>query len=299
MSQYSCEPCQYFSDKKHDFIKHELTNKHKKRTSNQPLEIIKMLCVYCDKELSSKSNLTVHENICPKKEILFKEHENKQLMENNEQLINKLHILTEKNKKQKADILSWQSTYAELKEDYEELKDDYNNYLKKFVDSSAGQTNNSHNTTNYNMQYVINNFTNGPTFEDQMKPPISPYEKAEILKHGPVNGCSRLLELRCLKDVSIELRSVHGLDASRNKFIIKVNDCWIVDFKAETILQTTIGKVNNIYIEKMREIKEPAEKAEIVHRLLKLHDKTGDKHILQFLNQNAALQNTNNLIDVI
>ena len=66
-TKYSCNACNYICDKKSDFDKHELTNKHKTRTrtiETQNVVASKFKCQHCNKEYKAKNSLWYHERKC-------------------------------------------------------------------------------------------------------------------------------------------------------------------------------------------------------------------------------------------
>jgi hypothetical protein len=299
MSTYLCEKCKYHTNKQCDFIKHESTKKHIKNTTIQiENEVIPNICEYCNKEFFSKYTVVTHQNICSQKDAYINKQEVYAKNNEIEQLYIQIAELQKENAVKTDKLVKSKDKYHTLKETYDELKTEYDEFVIKVANKNVDMTstNNSHNTNtnNYNMQYIIQNFNDTPNFVDRMSEPVSDYERAEILKYGPVHGCSRLIEIRCLLDTPFNQRSIHGLDASRDKFLIRDNDCWIIDFKADKITKTSIDIINQIYVGVMSEIEDPREKTEILNRLIKLQEKTGNKKIQQFLMANTLLQNSNN-----
>jgi hypothetical protein len=56
--QYKCECCNYETESKTNFTKHEKTQKHQKNVKNQ--EKVKFICKYCEQEYKHKSSLSKH-----------------------------------------------------------------------------------------------------------------------------------------------------------------------------------------------------------------------------------------------
>ena len=65
---------------------------------------------------------------------------------------------------------------------------------------------------------------------------------AYIKKYGALAGCSNLLISRCIDDTPIELRALHCIDFSRNKFMYH-EDQWYEDIKGLEIANKIIKKM--------------------------------------------------------
>ena len=112
----------------------------------------------------------------------------------------------------------------EIKLENEELEKEYNDFLKKTANNLIkNKTTNiiNHNNNTLNMHYVINNFTDAPNFEDQITEQLTNSQK-EAIKSGPLTGCVKLINMKCIEDKKANERSIHCLDPSRRKFIIRV-----------------------------------------------------------------------------
>ena len=72
------------------------------------------------------------------------------------------------------------------------------------------------------------------------------------VKLGPVKGLSKIITDHWVDNIPPEERSIWNIDYSRNKFLIRVNDSWIVDVNASKFQEITIDKIYSIFMDYMK-----------------------------------------------
>ena len=294
--KYNCNLCNFHTNHKGNSAKHHTTKKHillkkqiidskngivdskngiaysKNGIVNMKKKTIKYDCKFCTKKYSTKTNLNKHIKKCKKGEIQ--------------------KILDDKNKLEKK-LKELVIDYEEIKIENEELEKEYNDFLKKtannFVDNKT--TNITNNTLN--MHYVINNFTDAPNFADQITEQLTDSEKENIIKCGPVTGCVKLINMKCVEDKKANERSIHCLDPSRKKFIIRVDDNWQIDLKGKKMLTISIPITKDIFEKDFDfdNINDPFLKSEIINKLIQLEHKAGHIKIMNDLTGTTLLKN--------
>jgi len=247
--KYNCNLCNYHTNHNGNYQKHINTKKHKKYSKNGTINskngttyskngitnskngTKKFNCKYCFKNYSTKTNLKKHHKKCKIKE---KDEIQKNINKQIQKIIDEKNKLEKKYKKNKKKLIELTEDYDEIKIENEELEKEYNDFLKKTANNLLNKHNSTKNITN--MYYVINNFTNAPNFQDQITEQLTDSEKNDIIKSGPVTGCVKLINMKCIKDKEINKRSIHCLDSSRRKFMVRVDNNWQIDLKGKKIL---------------------------------------------------------------
>ena len=327
--KYNCNICNFHTHHKGNFMKHNTTKKHinlieaigKNNSNNieknknviEKNDIViekndnvieknytkkkkndKKVCNYCNKIYSCKNSLREHTKICKDK---VKQGEIQKILDDK----NKLEKKYKKNKKKLKEI---EIENKEIKIENEELEKEYNDFLKKaannFVDKSNKITNitnnhNNHNNNTLNMHYVINNFTDAPNFEDQITEQLTDSQKESIIKSGPLTGCVKLINMKCIEDKKANERSIHCLDPSRRKFIIRIDDNWQVDLKGKKMLTISIPITKDIFEKDFDfdNINDPFMKSNIINKLIQLEHKAGHVKITNDLTGTTLLKNNN------
>ena len=108
-------------------------------------------------------------------------------------------------------------------------------------------TNNKTNNTNYNMYYIINNYKDAENIEDVLAPPLTQEELDYIEQNGSLLGSYNLIKGRCITDKEVSKRPVHCTDSSRNKYLLRYKNEWIIDAKADKLLTMTFNKMKDAY----------------------------------------------------
>ena len=236
MVEYHCDLCNYVTIRLSSHRKHQNTKKHQERATFEPSQKggkkevkrrvnMKDNCCYCNKKLSKK-NIYRHYKVCKKKKQQeeIKDKLIEQLLEEREQL------LKDKNNDRKA--------LTKLEETNEKLVSMAKNMSEQPNETTINQ---------YNMFYIIKNFTDAQNIEDVMKEPLNDQEKKYILNNGALRGCSKLIKDRCITNLDLRNRPFHCLDMSRNKFLLRTNDNWDVDNKGDKILENAYPMIRPLF----------------------------------------------------
>jgi hypothetical protein len=251
--EYFCETCDYVTNNKKDFIKHEQTNKHKRNvtqlvtnvtniptTPTKPYE-----CTNCDESFSYRMALCRHKKTClacnkPNNTVTASVEKNdinlafeivKELMKENKEL---------------KDV---------LKEQSKELKDAIKEMSAKTSTTLIQNNTTNNNTTNHN-HFNLNVFLN-----EQCKDAISITDFVDSLnlnvgdleatgKLGYVLGISRIF-INKLKELDVYERPLHCTDYKRETIYIKNQDTWEMDTAEKTKLKKIVNRIARKNLEQL------------------------------------------------
>ena len=228
MVQYICEECNYLSNRKSNYEKHQISKRHKvaieksmsseyahmsaKNAHTKDKRVYKKIaCEHCDKEFFNTTNLKRHKKSCIG------------LSDEKDKLIEKL--LQEKNDvEKKLD----KAIKENAKIGYELACSEKKNVIM-------------------NANYILNVFTDAYNIEDLMDKELTNEEKQYLTEMGGLRGCNKFINDRCIENVSVEKRPFHCVDHSRDKFLTRSNNKWEVDMNAQKILDKVTDVVTPIY----------------------------------------------------
>ena len=226
--RFSCEICDYYTDKKSSYDKHLTTSKHIKLTkvntfSNKSChevadDIKVLICNCCSKTFKSRVGLWKHKQKCNQEQKLEKEKE-----------IEK--ELTDK------DLIM--------------MLIKQNSELMEIVKNGNTNTNNSHNTTHtnshnkaFNLNFFLNetckNAMNITDFVDSIKLQLS--DLMEVGELGYVEGISKII-VKNLNNLDETIRPIHCTDKKRETMYIKDEGEWNKDDDNKSKLKNTVNKV--------------------------------------------------------
>ena len=291
MFKYNCKACKFKTNNKYNFKKHSNTKKHMKLVSKNIKYIpindnklskngIKNACNYCGKHISYENHTKRHYKTC-------KEYMKHQIEEDNSNIIKELKNKLEEKDKKIAGLENTEKEYfAMLKTISKDTKAIINNI-----------TNNNTINNTVNMYYIINKYKNAMNYKELMEPPLTKEEKTYVIDNGAMSGCYNLLMNRCINNVALSDRPFHCVDASRSKYLLRVNDDWDIDNGGEKILREVYPKIKKVYetdkkIDEMdrEEINDYIKRASEMIEL----EKKGKKRIMKELNKKALLRNNIN-----
>ena len=214
--KYSCEKCNYFSNKKSQYDRHLKTSKHNK----SQMEIKKVqkgpyLCDVCLKEFKTYSGLWKHNKICQLIKQPNEEKEN-QITNVEENLDYKEMFITmiNENKELRNIVINQQSQLGEQQKQISEM-------IPKI-----GNNNNNNNTINNKQKFNINVFLNEQckdamtmnTFLDNIK--ITIEDLMHTKSKGITEGVSNLF-IKNMNKLSLYERPIHCTDVKREILYIK------------------------------------------------------------------------------
>ena len=147
------------------------------------------------------------------------------------------------------------------------------------------------------MYYIINKYKNAKNYEDLMEPPLTQEEKTYVIDNGATSGCYNLLINRCINNIALSDRPFHCVDASRSKYLLRVNDDWDIDNGGSKILREVYPKIKGVYETDKRiddmDSEEMSEYIKGASEMIEL-EKKGKKRIMKELNKKALLKNNIN-----
>lgn len=231
--------------------------------NNNQIKAPQLVCKYCDASYSSQKCLNRHLKSCTIKIINQKDNMIKELkkIHNNEITNNTIEIEKYKDKI---------NEYEEQISNYKNQLTEYDNKIKQLIlkldDQVAEnrqitksvlkiaenqslqpkkQTNNNH------THFIINNYKDAPNLEF----PIVNWSNERMdnyVKLGPVRGLSKIITDHWADNIPPEQRSIWNIDYSRNKFLIRIEDAWVIDVNGSKFQEITIDKIYSIFIDYMK-----------------------------------------------
>ena len=274
-------------------------------------------CSYCNKTFSRKQYVTRHHPVCKEKkkydEMLRIENEEIKRAEKKKRNLRKAKKKSRKRKRLKDKYKELEKRYIELESRKTEILNEKKKLqLKKkelqiekkeveqeFIEfmKNTSLTAKTINNNTYNMYYIINNFTDAHDYKELMNKPMNQIEKDEIYRLGPNQGCIKYIKNRCIDNISVEKRPIHCVDSSRNKYLLRENDSWIID-NGGKILKEAYKNIKDVYVVKFSDtnyIQKIDELNDKMKQLLVIETK-GKVKVLGMLNNLVALKNNINII---
>ena len=292
MKIYFCECCNYQTGLSANFKRHQQTNRHHKNLliknkgatdsekgatdsekgatdfdicefSNNIISQHNMICNYCNTKYSSQKCLNRHLKSCTVKVIEQKDNiiEDLRAKYDDEILHNKTNTVNYETKiaKYEIKIADYKTTITEYNNKIKQLiikLDDQvaeNRQITKSVLKIAEnqslqpkkQTNNNH------THFIINNYKDAPNLEFP-RVNWSNEMMDNYVKLGPVRGLSKIITDHWASNIPPEQRSIWNIDYSRNKFLIRVEDAWVIDVNGSKFQELTIDKIYSIFIDYMK-----------------------------------------------
>jgi len=230
---FHCECCDYYTSKQSNYIKHEMTAKHKKLKileKNEKKSHMHYHCECCDFHTSKKTDYTLHCSTAKhKKRTLC----NKVAEHNNEKIIAEPATIITNN----ADIPYNNDLLIELIKQNNELQ-------KQIIEmSKEPKTVNNTNNIQFNIHQFLNETCkNAPNFSDFIDNIQVTYCDLENnAKLGFVDGMTKVI-VDHLKQLALSDRPIHCTDVKRETIYVKEEDQWEKDNSRE-VLQKGIQEI--------------------------------------------------------
>ena len=220
--KYNCEYCHYFTNHKHNYVKHLSSKRHNIRVINDDIQCnVRKLNVYkepttfsckCGKVYRYRSGYSRHLTKCA-------------YSETNDMILN-------------------------LIKENQELKTQMLEISKQCLSANTTTINNSNNNSNnnnttFNLQFFLNE-----TCKDAMSIQdfvhsirVTIEDLKRIGNAGYVEGVSALI-IDHLKDLDITKRPLHCSDVKRETMYIKDNDVWAKDNEHKEKLKSVLNEIN-------------------------------------------------------
>jgi len=288
--KFNCELCSYSTNRLYCYNKHLKTKKHiynknKIATAEKTVKTAektvktagksvaqlykKFICEYCGNIYKDNSHKKRHYNICSARKL-------------KEQFQEEKNILASKYEEEK-NILKQEKD--DLLEELKLIEKEHIDLLKKIANGEI-PSNTTINNNTINMYYIINNYKDAYNYEDLIKKPLTNEEIEYININGPTAGCYKIIENRCIKDIELAKRPFHCLDDARSKYMLRVNDNWDIDKKADKILTAAYPKIRLLF---PYEYEDTQTQITNVNKLLEMETK-GKHKIISELNKKTLLK---------
>jgi len=238
--KFSCKCCDYNTSKKTNYDKHKLTSKHLRMTKDDAggQKVAKssknqqeFFC-HCGRSYKHRQGLWKH-----KKECLYIEDENKELIEKTDSLTDKdlIMMLIKDNNELRKMMMEQQSLMIESNNKVLDI-------CKNGTHNTTTHTN-SHNKA-FNLNFFLNetckNAMNIMDFAESIQLQVSDLEKVGEL--GYIEGISNII-VQNLKALDVTERPIHCTDKKRETIYIKDEDKWEKEDDTKKKLRKVITKI--------------------------------------------------------
>jgi len=234
--KFHCKLCDYFTSRKSQYDRHNLTDKHKQLQNSTffnekvPNSSNTFNCV-CGKEYKDRSGLWKHKKIC--------KHTNQEIIDQTQITPELIMSVLQQNKELQQMLVEQNKTIIELSR---------NNTI-----TNNNNITNSHNKT-FNLQFFLNeeckDALNISEFVSSIKVQLEDLETTGRL--GYVEGVSRIIN-KNLNELDQTKRPIHCSDVKREVLYIKNDDQWIKENENKPILTKAIKQIANENIKQIGE----------------------------------------------
>ena len=230
---FRCNECNYETDHKPNYNRHINSQKHKYKC-----ELVSRFnqyeCIYCNHSYKRRDTLTRHLTKCTVKLLKEKDDELKKKDDDYKKIISKLND----------EIVSLRNKNEELNDKLHLVKDTQLTVLQ----------NNLKPSNNNNTQIIINNFPNAPNlnFPDTIKVDES---LREYIQLGSVRGLGKFISDHWGRDINPQNRSIWLVDSSRNKFLVRYENAWVIDIDGKQFQDVNIEKIQNLFNDYLKKYK--------------------------------------------
>ena len=256
--KFWCSFCDYGTDKKSQYDRHVLSDKHKWK-SNGNKKCSKTTCENCGKIYKTVSGLWKHKKIC----IITPQKKDKIETETNDNSMTLVKIETEpvidsklimkvleENKELRTMLCQQQEKHMHnLKEQQEQ----HHREISKLIPKIGNTTN--HNNQKFNLQVFIHeqckDAINWDEFIKSIQLGVSDLDK--IMDSNITTGITQVL-CKSIDELGVYKRPVHCLDSKRKKLCIKNEDEWQQDpTKNKELLESSNRKLQQHHIKLIQE----------------------------------------------
>ena len=242
---FACEICVFTTSHKSNYTAHLKTKRHLTKLelstvnpsiTSQSEQIY--TCNYCNNDYARLDSLQRHKKTCVNHIIECKDQ---QLKDNQKQIDDD----KSENKELKNEIKELKNEIKELKQKNDEL----NNTIHEINSKQISVLQNNLKPANTNIsQIIINNYPNAPNLGFPDNIPIDDSLK-EYIQLGCVKGLGKLISDHWFKNLNPHDRSIWMVDPSRNKFLIRCKNAWVIDIDGIQFQELNLEKIQNIFDE--------------------------------------------------
>lgn len=293
MNKYICNSCNYQTTSLFNFKRHETSKRHLKNSQISPIALKKSpieaqispiqveispiekngmvldnyKCQFCHTDYKRKAYLNRHLPKCSTKiideyrktldeERAIHDAENVKNVEYINELKRNYEDIISNMKDEKIKLIEMHEIRTnKLEDEIDKLRDEIMKMTHSVLKIAEKQaTAPKKQTNNNNTQFIINNYKDAPNLEF----PIVNWSAEMIenyVKMGAVRGLSKIITDHWVDNIPPEQRSIWTVDLARNKFLIRIQDAWVVDIDGNKFQEITIDKIYSIFINYMKESK--------------------------------------------
>ena len=293
MNKYICTSCNYQTTSLFNFKRHETSKRHLKNSQISPIALKKSpieaqispiqveispiekngmvsdnyKCQFCHTDYKRKAYLNRHLPKCSTKiideyrktldeERAIHDAENVKNVEYINELKRNYEDIISNMKDEKIKLIEMHEIRTnKLEDEIDKLRDEIMKMTHSVLKIAEKQaTAPKKQTNNNNTQFIINNYKDAPNLEF----PIVNWSAEMIenyVKMGAVRGLSKIITDHWVDNIPPEQRSIWTVDLARNKFLIRIQDAWVVDIDGNKFQEITIDKIYSIFINYMKESK--------------------------------------------
>jgi hypothetical protein len=257
--KFICETCKFKCSKKSEYVRHNLTAKHKNRTNRteKTPNTAELFECECGKVYKARNSLWYH-----KKKCTYVDTMNDDELQNNIDIdidiedtneptndATTILLLLKQNQDFKSLMVEQYTNLQESNQKNQELQQQLVDAVKNNTGSITNNNNNNNTTNNNNNHFNLNFFLND-TCKDAMN--ITDFlgnmdvhidELEYIGNHGYVNGMTKMIMER-LKEMDITKRPIHCTDIKRETIYIKDKDEWSKDTEELTKVRKILNRIS-------------------------------------------------------
>jgi hypothetical protein len=263
VKKYICEPCDYNSSNKTDYMRHIKTVKHKNNTLATTRDNKNYICENCEKSYNDRTGLWRHRKICTIEHDVQPEAQSiiqgTKLMAGSSDIPIELVLEVIKQSKEVQNVLIEQNKelQKQLLEQNEKLLEQSDKHHKEILEIAKKPNminSNNNNKTSFNLQFFLNetckDAMNIVDFVNSLQLTNNDFETTGKL--GFVNGISRIF-INNLKKMDVITRPLHCTDVKRETVYIKDNDTWEKDNEEKKKLNWAVNRIAQLNLNQIQQ----------------------------------------------
>jgi hypothetical protein len=264
--KYICEPCDYNSSNKTDYMRHINTIKHKNNTLATTRDNKNYICENCEKSYNDRTGLWKHRKICTIEHEVQTEAQSiiqgikwnggssdipiELVLEVIKQSKEVQNVLIEQNKELQKQLLEHSNKL--LEKDNQLIEQ--NKQILEIAKKPNMVNSNNNNKTSFNLQFFLNetckDAMNIVDFVNSLQLTNNDFETTGKL--GFVNGISRIF-INKLKKMEVIRRPLHCTDMKRETVYIKDNDAWEKETDEKKKLNWAVNRIAQLNLNQIQQ----------------------------------------------
>jgi hypothetical protein len=266
VKKYICEPCDYNSSNKTDYMRHIKTVKHKNNTLATTRDNKNYICENCEKSYNDRTGLWRHRKICTIEHDVQPEAQSiiqgtkltagssdipiELVLEVIKQSKEVQNVLIEQNKELQKQLLEHSNKL--LEKDNQLIEQ--NKQILEIAKKPNMINSNNNNKTSFNLQFFLNetckDAMNIVDFVNSLQLTNNDFETTGKL--GFVNGISRIF-ISNLKKMDVIRRPLHCTDMKRETVYIKDNDAWEKETEEKKKLNWAVNRIAQLNLNQIQQ----------------------------------------------